>query len=175
MERKLAEGLGVIYGEDLSSNVYLLKDERKGLLVIDAGAYMVLDKEPAMTILTHAHFDHAGGVGESWKDVYLHKEDFRKAPYFEVPPQAKKIDFERIRWGDFELEVIHTPGHTLGSVCLFDRKKGILFSGDTLFADGIGRTDLGGDERLMEKSLALVRKLPYKLLCPGHGELARKE
>jgi hydroxyacylglutathione hydrolase len=174
MGEKLAEGLRIIYGEALSSNVYLLEDKKRGILAIDAGAYRVLDEKPAMLMLTHAHFDHTGGVDESWKNVYLHKDDFRKAPYFQIPPLAKPIDFESMDWGQFKLEVIHTPGHTLGSVCLFERKKGILFSGDTLFADGIGRTDLGGDEKLMEKSLALIRKLPYKLLCPGHGELAEK-
>ena len=168
---EIVPGARVIYGESLSSNIYLLEDERRGTLAIDSGAYPAIEKEPSFLILTHAHLDHTGGVGEKWKNVYLHKDDFREAPYFQIPKQAKPIDFKSISWGKFMLEVIHTPGHTLGSVCLFERKTGILFSGDTIFADGIGRMDLGGDEMLMRKSLELVGKLGWKILCPGHGRI----
>ncbi|MFH0817812.1 MAG: MBL fold metallo-hydrolase, partial [Candidatus Micrarchaeota archaeon] len=144
------------------------------ILAIDSGAYPVLETEPSMLVLTHAHYDHTSGVAGDWKNVYLHKDDFLDGPFFKIPKQAKPIDFEKIKWGDFELEVLRTPGHTLGSICLFERKKKILISGDTLFADGIGRTDLGGDEKMMAKSLALLEKLEWKTLCPGHGELARR-
>lgn len=171
---EVARGVRVIYGQELSSNVYLLDDGKGKVLAIDSGAYPTISSEPAMIVLTHAHFDHTGGVDEDWKNIYLHEEDFFDGPFFKIPAQAKKIDFENLQWGDFNLEIIHAPGHTLGSICLFDRKKGILFSGDTLFADGIGRTDLGGDEKLMEKSLALIRKLDYKLLCPGHGPVCKR-
>lgn len=171
---KVIEGVFVIYGESLSSNIYLLEDKKKGILAIDCGAGPFLEKEPSMLILTHAHFDHTGGAGEGWKNIYLHKGDFFEGPFFKIPKQAKPIDFEKLKWGDFELEIIHTPGHTLGSICLFDKKKKVLFSGDTLFADGIGRTDLGGDAKLMEKSLALLEKLNWKILCPGHGEIVKR-
>ncbi len=169
--KEIAPGVRVVYGESLSSNVYLLDDGKGNVLAIDSGAYPVIKEEPSRLILTHAHFDHTGGVGDKWKNVYLHKDDFREAPYFQIPKQAKPIDFKTISWGKFELEVIHTPGHTLGSVCLLEKKSRILFSGDTIFADGIGRTDLGGNEALMEKSLALVRKLGWKTLCSGHGRI----
>ena len=171
---EIARGIRVIYGEELSSNIYLLEDGKKGVLAIDAGAVRVLVSEPSMLVLTHAHFDHTGGVDEGWKNVYLHQDDFREEPFFMVPRNAKRINFGILEWGDFNLEIIHAPGHTLGSICLFERSKGILFSGDTLFADGIGRTDLGGDDKLMGKSLALIEKLPYRLLCPGHGGLLER-
>ncbi|MFH1470465.1 MAG: MBL fold metallo-hydrolase [Candidatus Micrarchaeota archaeon] len=171
---RILDGLGVIYGEDLSSNVYLIEDKKKGVLAIDAGAYPVIEKEPSMLILTHAHFDHAGGVDDDWKNVYLHKDDFFDGPYFKIPAQAKEINFEKIKWGKFEFEILHTPGHTLGSICLLERGRGVLISGDTLFADGVGRTDLGGDEKLMVKSLFRLRKLEWKILCPGHGDIANR-
>jgi len=70
--------------------------------------------------------------------------------------------------------VIHTPGHTQGSVCLYDGET--LISGDTLFADGYGRTDLlGGDEAQMDYSLKRLADLEYSLLLPGHGPPLRKK
>ncbi|HII30317.1 hypothetical protein COT48_06140 [Candidatus Woesearchaeota archaeon CG08_land_8_20_14_0_20_47_9] len=67
------------------------------------------------------------------------------------------------------LEIINTPGHTAGSVCIWYKKEGVLFSGDTIFRKGIGRTDLPSSRPgLMKASLARVSKLPFKLLCPGH-------
>lgn len=86
------------------------------------------------------------------------------------------MEFEKFKFGKFELEIFNTPGHTDGSVCFFERKMGILFSGDTKFAHGsYGRTDLGGSDEKMEKSLAEIEKIPYKLLCPGHGEIEKKK
>jgi hydroxyacylglutathione hydrolase len=170
----ITPGLGVVYGEGMSSNIYLLEDKEKGVLAIDSGAYPIVETKPDMLILSHAHFDHTGGVGADWKNVYLHRQDFKGGPFFKIPVQAKKIDFKEVKWGEFELEVLHTPGHTLGSICLFEKKKGILFSGDTLFKDGHGRTDLGGDEHMLWKSLAKLDKLGWKILCPGHGELVKR-
>ncbi|MFH1447242.1 MAG: MBL fold metallo-hydrolase [Candidatus Micrarchaeota archaeon] len=172
--QELADGLHVIYGAGASSNIFLLENGEKRILAIDAGASPVLDAEPSMLILTHGHYDHTGGVNAEWKNVFMHKADFSGGPFFNVPKNAKPIDLKTIVWGGFELEVIHTPGHTLGSICLFERKEGILFSGDTVFADGIGRTDLGGDAGLMAKSLSLIDELWWKLLCPGHGEVAHR-
>jgi glyoxylase-like metal-dependent hydrolase (beta-lactamase superfamily II) len=81
-----------------------------------------------------------------------------------------------MKWGKFELEFIHTPGHTKGSVCILEKKSGVLFSGDTLFADGnYGRTDLlGGSQEQMDKSLALLKTIDYKVLCPGHGRIEKR-
>jgi hydroxyacylglutathione hydrolase len=172
--KELPLGITIIIGEGMSSNVYLIEDKEKGILAIDAGASEVIKAPPAMTMLTHAHLDHTGGVGEGWNEVYMHKNDFAEGPYFKVPKQAKKINFEKVWWGEFVFDVLHTPGHTMGSICLYEKKKKILFSGDTLFADGIGRTDLGGDGVLMAKSLDLLDELTWKFLLPGHGEIAKR-
>lgn len=93
---------------------------------------------------------------------------------FPVPsciPAAELAEGGAIRFGDVRLEVLHTPGHTEGSVCLESRESGILFSGDTLFTGGWGRVDLpGGDPDAMVASLARLATLPDGLrVLPGHG------
>jgi len=76
-----------------------------------------------------------------------------------------------VRFGDVRLDVLHTPGHTEGSVCLLSRDDGILFAGDTLFAGGWGRVDLlGGDPDAMVASLTRLSGLDGTLrVVPGHG------
>jgi hydroxyacylglutathione hydrolase len=93
---------------------------------------------------------------------------------FEIPPSVPALDLVeggRIRFGEISLEVLHTPGHTEGSVCLFDRDAGLLLSGDTLFAGSWGRTDLpGGSEEQMAASLARLSDLADGVrVQPGHG------
>jgi glyoxylase-like metal-dependent hydrolase (beta-lactamase superfamily II) len=93
---------------------------------------------------------------------------------FPIPPcvpAAELTEGGAIRFGDVRLEVLHTPGHTEGSVCLVDRESGILFSGDTLFTGGWGRVDLpGGDRDAMVASLTRLATLPDGLrVLPGHG------
>ena len=93
---------------------------------------------------------------------------------FPIPPcipAAELAEGAVIRLGDIRLDVLHTPGHTEGSVCLVDRVSGILFSGDTLFTGGWGRVDLpGGDPDAMAGSLARLAALPDGLrVLPGHG------
>jgi hydroxyacylglutathione hydrolase len=93
---------------------------------------------------------------------------------FPIPPcvpAAELAEGGAIRFGDVRLEVLHTPGHTEGSVCLVSRESGILFSGDTLFTGGWGRVDLpGGDPDAMVASLARLASLPDGLrVLPGHG------
>jgi len=93
---------------------------------------------------------------------------------FPIPPcvpAAELAEGAAIRFGDVRLDVLHTPGHTEGSVCLVERASGILFSGDTLFAGGWGRVDLpGGDPDAMAASLARLATLHDDLrVLPGHG------
>jgi glyoxylase-like metal-dependent hydrolase (beta-lactamase superfamily II) len=151
------------------SNVYVLGKGEK--LFIDSGnGSLSFDFEPSVCILTHGHSDHVGGVKEDWKKVYLHEKDMG----FVSGKNIKKLDFGKMTFGDFDLFIIHTPGHTLGSVCIFERKRKILFSGDTLFAGGaVGRTDIGGDAILLKKSLEKIKNIRYELLCPGHGEVEK--
>lgn len=90
----------------------------------------------------------------------------------EMPPQPDRyfIDSEEIRCEGITIKIIHTPGHTPGSVCL--SLEGLLFTGDTLFAGSIGRTDLpGGDFKTIQSSLDRLRTLPPgTVILPGHGE-----
>jgi hydroxyacylglutathione hydrolase len=185
---KIAEKIFMIEGADLCSNVYLLLNGRKALMIDtgDGSNFEEIEEalgslELATTILTHGHLDHIGGMHHFKKNGLLHRADLQIVDdlnscfpeYSKAPRNISELTFKFIKFGDFELEVIHTPGHTPGSVCLFDKRNKILFSGDTLFAGGFfGRTDLiGGDEMELMKSLEKIKKLDYNILCPGHNEV----
>src|SRR5205814_6796572 len=93
---------------------------------------------------------------------------------FDIPPSVPAVDLAEggeIRFGSLRLEVLHTPGHTEGSICLFGPDEGLLFSGDTLFAGSFGRVDLpGGDPDAMVDSLDRLRGFDDAIaVFPGHG------
>ncbi len=136
-------------------------------------------------VSTHRHWDHIGDNAEviiaTGATLAAHKADKHgleqpdamSAP-FPIPPSIPALDLaegSRIRFGDIELTVLHTPGHTEGSVCLLSNEDGVLITGDTLFAGGWGRTDLpGGDDEQMVDSLARLSTLEDGLaVLPGHG------
>ena len=170
----------------VGTNCYLVYDhETKRAAVIDPGdgagqiANMAvsLGLKPEAILLTHGHFDHVGAVREIAADtgckVYLCAEDLS------LPPQltAGKLYYTdtygegtKLHLAGLEMTVLHTPGHTPGSVCL--RTEGALFSGDTLFAGSCGRTDLpGGRWEQMTASLKRLAAIPENLwVLPGHGE-----
>ena len=132
-------------------------------------------------LLTHAHVDHCSAVYDLVSTlnvpVILNKEDVglynspanSLPPYY--PPLTKHIDTTE----SFEnscFSIIYTPGHSMGSVCFYFKEENVLFSGDTLFCESIGRTDLpGGDYNTLIKSVKnKLFKLPGKtLVYPGHG------
>jgi glyoxylase-like metal-dependent hydrolase (beta-lactamase superfamily II) len=136
-------------------------------------------------VSTHGHWDHIGdnaAVAEhTGADIAVHPLDRDRltdpqplwAP-FPIPPSVPAVDLAEggeVRFGDIRLRVLHTPGHTEGSVCLYDADGGRLFSGDTLFAGGWGRVDLpGGSADQMVESLIRLAGLddPLRVL-PGHG------
>lgn len=182
----------------LEVNDYLLIDEetREAILIDCTEKYAPIDetlKEYNATLkyvlLTHAHFDHVLGVNDYREkyncQVLLHKDDdiilqnidkimsdFGFGP-IEIQQVDRLIDEnEVIKFGKHEIKVIHTPGHTPGSVCyLLDDK---LFSGDTLFAGSVGRTDLyGGDFTQIKSS---IKNKIFQLnddikVYPGHGRI----
>jgi glyoxylase-like metal-dependent hydrolase (beta-lactamase superfamily II) len=145
-------------------------------------------------LLTHAHVDHVSGVAEAKRaldaPIYLHQEDLflyqnavRTGMMFgltvEEPPAVDRFydGEERIAFGDYEVRVVHTPGHCPGGVCLAISRIGEtapphLFVGDTLFAGSIGRTDLpGGDYETLLRSITetLFRFPDESIVYSGHG------
>lgn len=137
--------------------------------------------EPAGVLLTHAHFDHIGAIPAlegKWPGlpVYVHAGDVPVLthPFNQFPPDYPAIrrprELRTDGWPSF-LEVIETPGHTPGGVCYHLRGEGVLFSGDTLFAGSVGRTDFpGGSFPELKKSLARLMQLPDDTrVIPGHG------
>jgi hydroxyacylglutathione hydrolase len=140
-------------------------------------------------IVTHAHIDHVGGAASLKKvtgaPVFLNKNDLELLGAMEMqagwlgvptpevaPPDASADDRTKIGLATLPAEVIHTPGHTPGSICLLFSGQNLLLAGDTLFAGSIGRTDLpGGDGRQILRSLRerlLVLPDTTRVL-PGHG------
>ena len=138
-----------------------------------------------LIVSTHGHWDHIGdntAVSEhTGADIAVHALDRDRllnpvptwAP-FEVVPSVAAVDLAEggvIRFGEIRLTVLHTPGHTEGSVCLYAADEHLLFSGDTLFAGGWGRIDLpGGDADAMVASLGRLTGLDDPVgVFPGHG------
>ena len=140
--------------------------------------------EPAAVLLTHAHFDHIGGIPgllEAFPDlpVYVHEKDavMFGHPLNQLPPEYPSIAkprnlaaLDKLE-GPEGLEVLETPGHTPGGVCYYFPNDKLLLSGDTLFAGSAGRTDLpGGDMATLMDSLRKLTALPDDtLVIPGHG------
>jgi hydroxyacylglutathione hydrolase len=138
-----------------------------------------------LIVSSHGHWDHIGdnaAVAEhTGADVAVHRLDRDRLTHprpvyapFEIPPSVPAVDLAEggeVRFGGIRLRVLHTPGHTSGSVCLYDADEGLLFSGDTLFAGGWGRVDLpGGDPDQMVVSLGRLLDLEDRVrVYPGHG------
>ncbi|GAB3791342.1 MBL fold metallo-hydrolase [Virgibacillus kimchii] len=180
----------------LGTNCYIVYDDTTAIIVDPGGdaekVKHFLDSEkltPAAILLTHAHFDHIGGVDELRNyfgiDVYLHEKEadwltdaklngssrfMGQGIMTEKPDQLLEPGNKEI--GPFRFETVHTPGHSPGSVSLIFHDEEMVLSGDVLFNRGIGRTDLpGGDIRELEWS---IRNVLYRLkddfvVYPGHG------
>jgi hydroxyacylglutathione hydrolase len=201
----------------LQCNCHIVGDpQTREAIVIDPGddAVRILEVierhhlKVTAIVVTHTHIDHVVGLRrvqeETGAPVYIHPDDLDLYRMLEVQatwlgwktPEAVKVDQlvregDVIRWGGYEAQILHTPGHTPGSVCLYmptdmpaspanpsgakSARKGTaqLFAGDTLFAGSIGRTDLWGGS-----FSGIIRSLKGKLLelpdetivYPGHGE-----
>ncbi|MDE6446608.1 MAG: MBL fold metallo-hydrolase [Alistipes sp.] len=185
----------------IQENTYVVWDETLEALVIDAGnsndrENAALDNfiaehglRPVMAVNTHGHFDHTLGVCHlkerygipfalSAKDDFLLENAATSGSVFGVrigamPSIDTDLDaLSEIRFGDTTLQVIPTPGHTPGHVALYEPQSRVVFTGDTLFRESIGRTDLpGGDYSWIMRSI-LDKLLPLgdeTRVCPGHG------
>jgi hydroxyacylglutathione hydrolase len=176
----------------LSTNCYVASSqETKEAIVIDPGLDFSSEAKPIFDFITedklkvkfivntHGHDDHIKGDALFQQKyavpICIHQLD---APYIENLEKGKFLtnvlmeDGGLVKFGDETLKVMHTPGHTTGSICLVGEK--IVFTGDTLFAGGIGRTDFaGGSMSDMRVSLKKLTSLPDDLIMyPGHGEIS---
>jgi hydroxyacylglutathione hydrolase len=181
----------------LQVNCYIVYDEESlDAMVIDPGddagkiISFIEDKKLSVSriVCTHAHFDHIGAVREL-KDktvapVLLNKADadiFMRADRqaslwgFQLEQQPEPdiylSDGDVIAIGNMRFKVLHTPGHSPGGICLYG--EGVIFTGDTIFAGSVGRTDFpGGSMAELKSSFSLILSLPPGTrIFPGHGPL----
>jgi len=186
----------------LETNCFLISDEVGGpVLVIDPGGdadrlkEAIAGRHVQAVVLTHAHFDHLGAaesLAREGIEILAHELDAERVltpaahgtggAIFgfddHVPSGVDRLlsDGETFTVGTLAVEVIHTPGHTQGGICLLVSEPGTatkhLFSGDTLFAGSVGRTDMpGGDARALSQAIAtrLAPLEPDTIVHPGHG------
>ncbi|WP_326909550.1 MBL fold metallo-hydrolase [Sedimentibacter sp. MB31-C6] len=178
------------------ANCYIVgSDKTKEAAIIDPGAeFDRIDKKinelglnPKMIILTHAHGDHIGAVDELVEKynipVYVHEEDvqtlndsksnFSKVMFgknLSINPDVKLKDGDKVEMSDLEFDIIHTPGHTKGGICI--KVDNIMMTGDTLFNKSIGRTDLPGGS--FDEIINSIQEIIFKydddiILYPGHN------
>lgn len=185
---------------DFETNCYIVRrtNQDKDCLVIDPGLspwpliqHLKQNKlRVAAVILTHGHVDHLAGVEairERWTDtqVIIHKEDaimlvdananLSSIGGTLVQARAAEVVLDKqttVSYAGIYLQVMHTPGHTQGGICLYSASEGILFSGDTLFCGSVGRSDFpgGSHPQLIESIHTHLLTLPgVTRVLPGHG------
>lgn len=193
---KVGDNIWMISLGGVDSNIYviggcLMVDSGTGnhtSLLQDAFGDIGLSFDNITTIVnTHAHFDHIGGNASFKKAKILAHELSAKiiedgdgktsyAHWFGGELEKRKCvrlkDKDTLRAGNTKLDVIHTPGHSDGSICLLDKKSGVLFSGDVIFRAGTGRTDLlGGSDAALKETLRALSHYNVQKILPGHGEI----
>ena len=186
-------------GIPFDSSIYLVVGERTMLVdagsglghrnVADAIRSILGERSLDMVVATHCHYDHVGGLAaiieEFGCEAYAGELDaqsirdaddrYTLASAFDGvvrPVDVRDLkDGDVLDLGDSRFRVISTPGHTRGSICLYDEASGALISGDTLFETGVGRTDFaGGSMSDLRRSLAVLSNIDIRELYPGHGK-----
>ena len=172
----------------IGTNCYLLEDEKAHVAAVidpgdEAGRILQVIKDDGVDVkyilLTHGHYDHTTAVPELHQalpqaEIYIHKADANGAGsrLFPLAGQIPDLKFydegNALTLGELTIQVLHTPGHSKGSVTL--KVGDVLFCGDTLFAGSCGRTDLaGGSYDEIMASLKKLGQLPGDYhVCPGH-------
>lgn len=189
-------------GNILGVNCYIVQDEEtKETMVIDPGGSVnkitdmldALQAKVKYILLTHCHGDHIGGVNElkskTGGTVLIHRFDEKGLNDPEISLTSHigihRIDIEDksrlnegdlIHVGNLEFKIIHTPGHTVGSICIYCEEEKMLFSGDTMFKGSWGRTDLptSNFEDIINSITNKLMILPEDVIVyPGHGRPTR--
>ncbi len=183
----------------IGTNVYFLinKETKETILVDPADNAPYIEEQfrlrglkPAAILLTHGHFDHIFAVNDlkkAWPDVKVYAyidekplmEDSwanRSAAWASAYTTTADVwvkDNEMLHIAGFDIQVLHTPGHTAGSCCYYFEEQGVLISGDTLFLESYGRTDLQtGSEAAIFRSIARLLELPEDVyVYPGHMDM----
>ena len=182
-------------------NTYLLYDESKQCLIIDPGCSNSAERKqlidfveeksllPVRLLNTHCHIDHILGnkfVSDTYKlDLEANKNDLRTLEAGRVSAEIFGIEYEEsplpkvfleegdvIQFGESQLEIVFTPGHSAGSICFYNRQQKFIIGGDVLFYQSIGRTDLpgGNHAQLLESIRTKLFTLPDDFtVYPGHG------
>lgn len=189
------------YFNALHTCCYVAYDQTGNCIIIDPGCYRQREEQrltafiksqnlqPRYIVNTHCHFDHLMGLGFLQKtydvpflahslEAEILKRSISQALLFGFNMTPHGTDFtpladgQVLSFGTSSLKVLHTPGHSPGSVCLYGNLEGILFTGDLLFAGSVGRTDLPGGnyDHLMDSLARKIMPLPANtLIFPGHG------
>jgi glyoxylase-like metal-dependent hydrolase (beta-lactamase superfamily II) len=185
-KQKLLQDTYLITGTGLSSNIYLLgkqeltlidvgNDSQPNVFITELHKAQLEIKNIKQIIITHTHFDHIGGLSQLLNyispKIYVHETEQSLLSSLIKSKQSIAVrDGDLIATEVGSLQTLHTPGHSPGAICLYDQSKRILYSGDTVFSNGLfGRCDLrGGDAQAMVQSLHRLRALDTDILLPGH-------
>lgn len=184
---------------DEPTNCYIVKDEQTNeTLIVDPGGepekiiemLNILESKVKYIYLTHCHGDHIFAINEIKKqkggeilidrfdadglnDEYINLTSITDLDEIQLTPDSRLDDGDLIHIGELEFKVLHTPGHTQGSSCLYCKKEGFVFTGDTLFRKTWGRTDLptGSFEDIIKSITTKLLVLPDETIAyPGHGK-----
>jgi glyoxylase-like metal-dependent hydrolase (beta-lactamase superfamily II) len=198
--------INCIYGQNFDSNIYIIHGKIPTIIDSGTGLYHqnILKKineiidinSIKQIIITHEHYDHCGGVKKIYEEtqvkpnILAHEKASNKIEKGEslfaqmlggkmpkIPVDLKLKNDMNIQIGDNFYQILYTPGHSPGSICLYDKKTKSLFSGDTIFSYGsFGRYDFpGGNYNLLKNSIEQLALLNIENLYPGHELFIEKK